>query len=154
MPFTKNQLNPKQRKKLECAANIFIASAGFWNGDSWLLPLWGAGVVTHAQPKNKGLTIGESAAAAQLKKSGKAATKDHLFRVTETAKVILEMVQQNNMTTVADIENILLQRSVYMLVTSKENQLLKNTLKDLLPAQRDNWEELYKAAKIKYKLYT
>lgn len=110
--------------------------------------MWGGGIITHGQPQNKDFIIGISKRAAKADK--KETTKDHLYRVTETAKVILTRLQKENLS-VEEIENILLERSMYMIVTRSENSVDLKNAKD--PSNEDDWRALYKKAGVEYKLY-
>jgi len=154
--IAKKELNPLQKKKLETAAKIFIATARLYQGvkDKSLLPLWAAGVVTHGQPKGNKFIVGitNSASKAVKENNTKLTTLDHLFRVTQTAKFILNKINTNNISC-ADVEQILLDRSIYMRTTREENSgVLKAAIKNLPAAQQDDWKALYTEAGIEYKL--
>ena len=154
--ITKKELNPLQQKKLETAAQIFIATARLYEGDKSLLPLWAAGVVTYGQPKGKKLIIGMTKDARDLlkNKNTKLTTLDHLFRVTETAKLVLNGINAKKISSPEEVEQILLDRSIYMRTTRSENFYnLKAALKKLPPKKQDDWEELYRQAKIEYFLH-
>lgn len=90
MAISKKDLNKLQAEKLRVAAEMLKETAHLYDGNKSLLPLWGAGVITHGIPKMKKCVIG-------ITKNAKAANKknlthDHLYRVTETARVILEKI--------------------------------------------------------------
>jgi hypothetical protein len=148
--ITKNELSKLQYEKLNLAAHILKNTAKLFNGNTALLSLWGGGVITHGIPKVKKCIIGITEAA-KKEKDKKKVTKDHLFRVTETAKFLINAINHNNIE-IEEIENILLKRSALMITTRNENN--KN-LKDALDQckNKDNWKELYKIAGIKYELY-
>lgn len=142
-------LTDKQKEKLRLAAQMLKATAKLYDKNKPnLLPLWGGGIITHGQPQNKDFIIGISKRAAKADK--KETTKDHLYRVTETAKVILTRLQKENLS-VEEIENILLERSMYMIVTRSENSVDLKNAKD--PSNEDDWKALYKKAGIEYTLY-
>ncbi len=147
--ITKDDLNELQLKKLTLAAGILHRSAVLFDGAQNTLPLWGGGVITHGMPKFKKCVIGITKDAKQSQK--KDTTNDHLYRVTETAKFILNKIN-NEKLGMNEIENILLQRSALMTTTRTENN---KTLKDALKLckDRDSWQELYKKAGIEYELY-
>ena len=148
--ITKNDLNELQKLKLNLAANMLKETAHLFNGDKSLLPLWGGGIITHGIPKIKACVIG-------ITKNAKNATKtdltnDHLYRVTETAKFVINKIQANKSLTVEEIENLLLERSALMTTTRTENNsILKDALKKC--ENKDNWKELYEKAGIEYELY-
>lgn len=149
MSVTKKDLNELQLEKLRVAAEMLMATAHLYNGNKSLLPLWGAGVITHGIPKVKKCEIGITVAAKNAKKED--ITKDHLYRVTETARIILEKIQTNQLS-ILQIEEMLLDRSAQMITTRNENhKQLKDALK--LCINQDSWEELYHKANIKYELY-
>lgn len=143
-------LNEKQKDKLRLAAQMLQATAMFYDErKSYLLPLWGAGIITHGQPQNKDFVIGISKRAEKAEERER--TKDHLCRVTETAKVILSRLQKEKLS-VEQIEDILLDRSMYMIVTRSENSgILKKALKEL--SNKDSWEVLYEKAGVEYTKY-
>lgn len=142
-------LSEKQKVKLHLAAQMLKATAGLYDSrKSNLLPLWGGGIITHGQPQNKNFVIGISKRAEKADK--KERTKDHLFRVTETAKVILSRLQKEKLS-VEQIEDILLDRSMYMIVTRSENSNDLKKAKD--PSNEDDWKALYKKAGVEYTLY-
>jgi len=73
------------------------------------------------------------------------------YRVTETARVILEIIPKEQLS-VSQIEDLLLQRSALMITTRHENgNLLKDALKKCV--NQDSWEELYQKANIEYELF-
>ena len=141
-------LDNKKKEKLRLAAQMLKATAEFYDEcKPYLLPLWGAGVITHGQPKIKAFIIGISKRASKGEES---TTLDHLYRVTETAKFILSKLQKENLS-IEEIEDILLKRSEYMVVTRSENSgILKETLKKI--SNKDNWEVLYEKAGVEYTL--
>ena len=142
-------LTDKQKEKLRLAAQMLKATAKLFDESKpYLLPLWGGGIITHGQPQNKVFTIGISKRAANAEKNER--TKDHLCRVTETAKVILSRLQKENLS-VEQIEDILLDRSIYMFVTRSENSNDLKKARD--PSNEDDWKALYKKAGIEYTLY-
>lgn len=142
-------LTDKQKEKLRLAAQMLKATAKLYDKSKPnLLPLWGGGIITHGQPQNKDFIIGISKRAAKADK--KETTKDHLYRVTETAKVILTRLQKENLS-VEEIENILLDRSMYMIVTRSENSVDLKNAKD--PSNEDDWKALYKKAGVEYSIY-
>jgi len=49
--------------------------------------------------------------------------KDHLFRVTETARYVINCIKETNLD-ISEIENILLKRSALMRTTKTENNKL------------------------------
>lgn len=141
-------LNDKQKDKLRLAAQMLKATAKLYDKNKPnLLPLWGGGIITHGQPKIKDFTIGISKKAANAEENER--TKDHLYRVTETAKVILSRLQKENLS-VEQIEDILLERSIYMIVTRSENNNDLKKARD--PSNEDNWKALYKKAGVEYTL--
>lgn len=137
-----------QKEKLRLAAQMLKATAKLYDESKPnLLPLWGAGVITHGQPKIKAFIIGISKRASKGEES---TTWDHLYRVTETAKFILSKLQKENLS-IEQIEDILLDRSIYMIVTRSENN---NDLKNARdPSNEDDWMALYKKAGIEYTIY-
>lgn len=142
-------LTDKQKEKLRLAAQMLKATAKFYDESKTnLLPLWGRGIITHGQPQNKDFVIGISKRAEKAKKEER--TKDHLCRVTETAKVILSKLQEENLS-VEQIEDILLERSKYMIVTRSENSNDLKKAKD--PSNEDDWEALYRKAGVEYTRY-
>lgn len=145
----RERLTDIQKAKLRLAAQMLKATAEFYDESKPnLLPLWGGGIITHGQPQNKAFVIGVSKKAAKAEK--KERTKDHLYRVTETAKFILTKLQKENLS-IEEIEDILLKRSEYMVVTRSENSgILKETLKKI--SNKDNWEVLYEKAGVEYTL--
>jgi len=146
---TKDDLNELQQKKLTIAASILHKTAHLFDGTQSLLPLWGGGVITHGIPKFKKCVIGITEDAKRAKKED--ITKDHLYRVTETAKFVINKIREENLNVNA-IEKILLERSALMITTRAENnKKLKDALKQC--DDKDSWEELYKKAGIKYELY-
>jgi len=146
---TKDDLNELQQKKLTIAASILHRTAHLFDGTQSLLPLWGGGVITHGIPKFKKCVIGITEAAKIARRED--TTKDHLYRVTETAKFVISKIREDDLDVNA-IEKILLQRSALMTTTRTENN---NKLKDALKhcEDKDSWEELYEKAGIKYELY-
>ena len=147
--ITKSDLNELQRKKLNIAAGILHKSASLFDGDRSLLPLWGGGVITHGIPKINKCIIGITYDAEASHVSER--TKDHLYRVTETAKYVIDKINADNLT-LDEVESILLDRSALMTTTRTENnKKLKAALK--LCENKDSWQELYAKAGIKYKLY-
>ena len=147
--ITKDDLNDLQRKKLEIAANILHKTAELYDDTQSLLPLWGGGVITHGVPKFKKCIIGITEDAKRAKKQE--TTNDHLYRVTETAKFVINKIKKDNLD-VSGIEELLLKRSALMTTTRTENnKKLKDALK--LCKNKDSWEELYNKAGIKYELY-
>lgn len=150
----KNSLNQKQAKKLKMAASILKATCHLYDDetDRALLPFWGAGIITFGQPNTERFVIGITRAALQVKegqKEGKL-TKDHLFRVTETARHILMRARNGNLTE-EQIEDILLERAIKMVTTRDENsRVLKNAIKTC--DTKDDWEKLYQHAGVKYEL--
>lgn len=147
--ISKDELNELQLKKLTLAAGILYKSAALFDNNQSTLPLWGGGVITHGIPKIKKCVIGITKDAANSKK--KDTTNDHLYRVTETARFILDKIK-NDKLSINKIENILLQRSALMTTTRTENnKKLKDALK--LCKDKDCWQELYKKAGIEYELY-
>ena len=147
--IAKSELNELQQKKLTLAASILHSTASLFDGTKSLLPLWGAGVITHGVPKISKCVIGITENAKLSKKED--TTKDHLYRVTETARFILNKIQKDNLD-INTIENLLLERSALMITTRSENN---KTLKEALERceNKDSWEELYQEANIKYELY-
>jgi len=147
--ITKADLNELQLQKLSLAAGILYKSASLFDGTRSLLPLWGGGVITHGIPKFKKCVIGITLDA---KKSDiKDRTKDHLYRVTETAKFVIDKINEDNLC-ILDIETLLLERSALMITTRTENnKKLKEALK--ICENKDSWHELYEKAGIKYELY-
>jgi len=147
--ITKKDLNELQKKKLSLAASILYRSASLFDGTRSLLPLWGGGVITHGIPKFKKCEIGITEAAKIADKEDR--TKDHLYRVTETAKYVIDKINESDLN-ISDIENLLLARSALMITTRTENnKKLKDALK--LCKNKDSWQELYEKAEIKYELY-
>jgi len=147
--ITKNDLNELQQQKLTLAASILYSTASLFDGTKSVLPLWGAGVITHGVPKIKKCVIGITENAKSSKKED--TTKDHLYRVTETAKFILNKINKDNLD-IQTIENILLERSALMITTrSENNKILKDALERC--QNKDSWKELYEEANIKYELY-
>lgn len=145
----RERLTDIQKAKLRLAAQMLKATAKFYDESKPnLLPLWGGGIITHGQPQNKTFVIGISKKAANAGKNER--TKDHLCRVTETAKVILSRLQKENLS-VEQIEDILLDRSIYMIVTRSENSNDLKKARD--PSNEDDWKALYKKAGIEYTLY-
>lgn len=146
---TTDDLNELQRKKLRLAANILRASAEFYDGSQSTLPLWGGGVITHGIPKITKCVIGITKDAKVAAK--KDTTNDHLYRVTETARYVLNRIRSEKLS-VEEIESILLQRSALMTTTRTENNSkLKEAVKHC--SDKDSWEELYMRAGIEYELY-
>ena len=146
---TKESLSDLQRKKLTLAANILHKTASLFDGTQSVLPLWGGGVITHGIPKINKCIIGITCDAKSAEK--KDTTKDHLYRVTETAKFIINKIKKDNVNA-TEIESILLERSALMITTRTENnKKLKDALKQC--ENKDSWEELYEKAGIKYVLY-
>ena len=147
--ITKQDLNELQQEKLHLAASILYRSADLYNGNKSLLPLWGGGVISHGVPKTKKCVVGitEEAKKANIKDR----TNDHLYRVTETAKFVIEKINQEQLT-VEQIEDLLLSRSALMTTTRSENN---KKLRDALEScnDKDSWQELYEKAGIKYELY-
>lgn len=148
--ISKNELNKFQVTKLNLAANMLFRTADLYDGKSKnLLPLWGGGIVSHGVPKIKKCVIGitEAAESAPLNQR----TNDHLFRVTETVSYIIKKIKSENLS-VAEIEDILLQRSSLMTTTREENNtILKKALNNCV--NKDCWKELYEIAGIKYRLF-
>jgi len=148
--ISKKELNTLQTTKLNLAANMLYRTADLYDGNSKsLLPLWGGGIVSHGVPKIKKCIIGitEAAELAPVNKR----TNDHLFRVTETVSHIIQRIKNDNLS-IAEIEDILLQRSALMTTTREENnKILKDALRHC--ENKDCWQELYKYAGIKYRLY-
>lgn len=145
----RSNLNELQTEKLNLAAKMLKQTAHLFNENKSLLPLWGAGIITHGIPKIKACEIGITEEAEKEIKENR--TKDHLFRVTQTANVIINEINNNDIT-VEEIEDLLLQRSSLMITTRNENNtILKEALKKC--TNKDDWTELYKLAKIKYRLY-
>lgn len=146
--INKSEMTPKARKKIRLAAEIIKRTAGLFDGDKSMLPLWGAGVVTHGQPVSKSLEIGISNAARKATKKNET-TRDHLYRVTATAEHLLKKASTLS---VEQIEDILLQRAITMRVTRSENnstlRLAINKCKS-----KDDWRELYRVAGVEYELY-
>lgn len=141
------KLTPMQRKKLRVAAEILKHTAVIYDGTKCLRPLWGAGVITHGQPKIQDCIIGITEEAE--KSVGEKLAQDHLFRVTETVEYILS--RASNLS-VEEIERILLDRSIKMITTrNQNNSVLRNALKKC--PNKDDWQELYRVAGIKYRLY-
>ncbi len=148
--ITKNELNELQREKLNLAAHILKNTANLFNGNRSLLSLWGGGVITHGVPKINKCVIGITDAA-KNESNDNNITKDHLYRVTETANLVINAIKENNLD-IDDIENLLLKRSAQMITTKTENnKILRKALEQC--KNKDNWKELYKIAGIKYELY-
>jgi len=142
----RKHLSTKQTKKLNLAARMLKATANLWDGDMSTLPHWAAGIITHGQPKGRYFEIGTTDAAKNVPKQDIA--RDHLFRVTATAEYILSQAAS---LTVQEIEDILLQRSLTMITTrSQNNRDLKRAIKKC--SNKDDWQELYRTAEIKYTL--
>lgn len=147
--IVKEDLNELQRKKLALAAGILHRSASLFDGTQSTLPLWGGGVITHGIPKVRKCVIGITEDAKKSQK--KDTTNDHLYRVTETARYVLNRINGENLG-VDEIESILLQRSALMTTTRAENnRILKDALKQC--EDKDSWQELYEKAGIRYELY-
>lgn len=147
--ISKRDLNDLQKKKLNVAAGILHKSASLFDGNRSLLPLWGGGVITHGMPKTSRCVIGITNDAENSDKKDRA--KDHLYRVTETAKYVIEKINGSNLS-IDEIENMLLERSALMITTRTENnKKLKGALE--LCDNKDSWQELYEKAGIKYTLY-
>jgi hypothetical protein len=147
--ITKNELNDLQKKKLYVAASILHKSASLFDGNTSLLPLWGGGVISHGIPKNIKCVIGITNDAEAVDKKDRA--KDHLYRVTETARYVINKINTENLS-IHEIEETLLSRSALMITTRTENnKKLKSALR--LCENKDSWEELYSKAGIKYRLY-
>ena len=147
--IVKQDLNELQQKKLALAAGILHRTATLFDGTQSLLPLWGGGVITHGVPKIKKCVIGITKDAKYADK--KDTTNDHLYRVTETAKFVINRIKEDNLG-ISEIENLLLDRSALMTTTRAENNYkLKDALKQC--ENKDSWEELYEKAGIKYELY-
>lgn len=145
----KDDLNTLQQEKLNIAANILKNTAYLYTGNKSLLPLWGAGVITHGIPKINKCVIGITKNA--KKAENKDRTKDHLYRVTETAKFVINKIEKEDLT-IEDIEKILLQRSALMITTRTENnKILKEAL--IYCKDKDSWEELYDKAGVEYEIY-
>ena len=148
--ITENDLNELQKIKLNLAANMLKQTAHLFKGNKSLLPLWGGGIITHGIPKIKACVIGITKKAKKAKKTD--TTNDHLYRVTETAKFVINEIQTNKNLTVEEIENLLLERSALMTTTRTENNsILKDALKHC--KNKDDWKELYKKADIEYELF-
>lgn len=148
--ITKQELNELQCEKLNLAAYILKNTAKLFNGNRSLLSLWGGGVITHGVPKISKCIIGITEAA-KNESNDNNITRDHLYRVTETAKHVIYAIKENNLD-IDEIENALLTRSALMITTRTENnKKLKDALKQC--ENKDNWQELYKIAGIKYELY-
>lgn len=148
----KASLNPLQKRKLRLSAQMLLATSDLYDDrtDRNLLPLWGGGAISHGLPKTKNFVIGTTLAAKSANKDN--TTRDHLFRVTETARQILCRLKNEELT-VEEIESILISRSLMMKTTKSENNgRLKRALK--LCKDPDKWEELYSRAGIEYELYT
>lgn len=144
----RERLTDIQKAKLRLAAQMLKATAKFYDESKPnLLPLWGGGIITHGQPQNKAFVIGVSKKAAKAEK--KERTKDHLYRVTETAKVILSRLKKEKLSE-KEIEDILLDRSMYMIVTRSENSVDLKRARD--PSNEDDWKALYKKAGVEYTL--
>lgn len=141
-------LNSKQKEKLRLAAQMLKATADLYDESKpYLLPLWGAGVITHGQPKIKDFVIGISKQASMGEEK---TTWDHLYRVTETAKFILTKLQKKDLS-IEQIEDLLLKRAEYMIVTRSENNKDLKAAKD--STNEDDWNALYKKAGVEYTLY-
>ena len=114
------KLTLKQAEKLRLAAEILKATAHLYDAAKpTLLPHWGGGVITHGQPKSTSLIIGISREAQKAPKDTR--TRDHLYRVTQTAETILVSIQKTPGISISEIEQMLLDRAVYMVVTKSEN---------------------------------
>lgn len=148
--ITKNELTKLQHEKLTLAAKILKNTAELYNGNKSLLSLWGGGVITHGIPKNNKCIIGITEAA-KKESNEMNITKDHLFRVTETARYVIDAIKKNKLK-INEIEDLLLERSALMKTTKTENnQILRKALD--LCENKDDWRELYHIAGIKYELY-
>ena len=124
-------------------------TAYLFKGNTSFLPLWGAGIITHGIPKIKRCVIGITEKAKIAEKKDQ--TKDHLYRVTETARYIINEINTQNID-IDKVEKLLLERSALMITTrSENNHELKQSLSKC--TNKDDWIELYKIAKIKYTLY-
>ena len=140
-------LDVKQRRKLRVAAEILKRTADIYDGTKYLRPHWAAGVITHGQPKIQECIIGITEEAE--KSAVEELTQDHLYRVTETAEYILTRA---NGLSIEEIEEILLDRSIKMVTTrSQNNSVLRKAIKKC--QNKDDWQELYRVAGIKYRLY-
>lgn len=149
----RQSLNSLQVLKLATAAKMLKQTAGIFAelnnnpSKSSLLPLWAAGVISHGQPKSKFFEIGITDEA--LKVSAQERTRDHLFRVTATAEYIL--LRASDWAT-EDIENVLLERSLFMVTTRRQNNsILKDAL--ALCENKDDWRELYQKADVTFQLH-
>ena len=149
----RQSLNEMQLLKLSTAAKILKNTASIFAelsmhpSKSSLLPLWAAGVITHGQPNTRFFEVGITQAA--LDATPRDRTKDHLFRVTATAELILSKATDLSE---AEIEDLLLARSLKMVTTRQENHsTLKKALKSCL--NKDDWQELYMRAGVKYQLH-
>jgi hypothetical protein len=149
----RQSLNPLQVLKLVTAAKMLKQTAGIFAeltnnpSKSSLLPLWAAGVISHGQPKSKFFEIGITDEAQKV--SAQERTRDHLFRVTATAEYILSRASD---LAPEDIENVLLERSLLMATTRKENNYV---LKEALARcdNKDDWRELYQKAGVTFLLH-
>ena len=140
-------LDVKQRRKLRVAAEILKRTADIYDGTKYLLPHWAAGVITYGQPKIQECVIGITEEAE--KSAGKELAQDHLYRVTETAEYILARA---NGLSIKEIEEILLNRSIKMITTrSQNNGVLRKAIKKC--QNKDDWQELYRVAGVRYRLY-
>lgn len=145
------KLTPIQARKLRLAAEMLKTTAPLYSPAApTLLPLWGGGIITHGQPKSTALVIGISRAAQTAPKGTTA--HDHLYRVTQTAETILMTIKENPGISIAEIEQMLLDRAVYMVVTKSENNRLKNIAKSAGCKAGDVFQ-LYHLAKISYELF-
>lgn len=146
----KSRLKEIQKLKLALAAKILKNTTELYEDvcshtlKRSLLPLWAAGVVTHAQPKAKQMYVVGITKSAQNAKNN--CTDDHLFRVTATAEFILARAR---FLAEEDIQNILIVRSIKMTTTRAENSgTLKHTVKKC--KDPDDWQELYRVAGVEY----
>ena len=147
--INKDNLNSLQKEKLNLSAKMLKETASLFSGNTSLLPLWGGGIITHGIPKIEACVIGITEEAEKVEKSLR--TKDHLYRVTETAKFIINEIKRKSLT-IEEIEDLLLERSLLMITTRSENNTtLKEALKKCI--NKDDWKELYKKAKVQYRLY-
>ena len=148
--ISKNDLSDLQLQKLNLAAKILKETSHLFDGISNnILSLWGGGVITHGIPKIKKCIIGITENARSVEKSE--TTKDHLYRVTETARYLLNKINQENIG-INKIETILLERSAQMITTKYENRkILRDALKKC--KNKDSCQELYEIAGIRYHLY-
>jgi hypothetical protein len=146
------KLTAKQALKLKTAAMVLKVTSSIYNDldendKKTLLPLWGGGVVTHGLPKC--FVIGRSKKAIDSKNKQEL-TMDHLYRVTATADYILRHADKCEWD-INRIQEVLLQRSLLMIVTKEQNRILKNTVKHC--DNQDDWEELYDKAGIEYDIF-